>query len=174
MLYAEQPVKSPPHINHSRPRRDILSVSNENFLPDTDAIQSLRQSFIFHVMGKIVKYVPGLQKIAIPKYIPHPHLTEMSRKCPYDVLDLLDKSENKMEDMIDILNSIHKLVATLPSDKQNVVERIVFGGDQLTNERAYAAQISMVNVQNEAERLQGVIHRSEGLHLCMNFCKYII
>ena len=173
MLYAEQRVKSPPHLNHSRPRRDILSVSNDNFLPDTDAIQSLRQSFIFHVMETIVKYVPGLQKIAIPKYIPHPHLTEMSRKCPYDVLDLLDKSENKMEDMIDILNSIHKLVPTLPSDKQNVVERIVFGGDQLTNERAYAAQISMVNVQNEAERLQGVIHRPEGLHLCMNFCKYI-
>ena len=36
------------------------------------------------------------------------------KKCHYDVLDLLDESENKMEDMIDILNSIHHLVPDPP------------------------------------------------------------
>ena len=63
MLYAEQRVKSPPHFNNSRPQRDILSVSNDNFLPDTDAIRFLCQTFALNsmLMETIVKDVPGLK-----------------------------------------------------------------------------------------------------------------
>lgn len=44
----------------------------------------------------------------------------------------------------------------------------VVGGDVLTNERAYSAQLAMLNGQTDFERLAGVVHRPEGLHRMMN------
>lgn len=49
-----------------------------------------------------------------------------------------------------------------------MIERKVFEGDVLTNERAYAAQLAMMNGQTDFFRLAGVVHRPEGLHRMMN------
>ncbi|XP_055957707.1 uncharacterized protein LOC126824335, partial [Patella vulgata] len=61
------------------------------------------------------------------------------------------------------------LFPTLPDT--SVVKKVVFGGDCLTNERAYSAQTAMLNHSTDSERLAGVIHRPEGLHrMKMNLC----
>lgn len=49
------------------------------------------------------------------------------------------------------------------------MQRVVFGGDVLTNERAFSAQEALQNATNELEGLKGIIHRPEGLHREMNF-----
>lgn len=49
-----------------------------------------------------------------------------------------------------------------------VMKRKVFGGDVLTNERPYSAQLAMLNDEGDFERLAGVAHRPEGLHRMMN------
>ncbi|KAK3098281.1 hypothetical protein FSP39_017934 [Pinctada imbricata] len=49
----------------------------------------------------------------------------------------------------------------------------VFGGDVLTNERAYSAQLALHNGTSELDRLQCVIHRPEGLHRIMNHLLFI-
>lgn len=38
----------------------------------------------------------------------------------------------------------------------------------LTNERAYSAQLAMLNGSTDFDQLAGVIHRPEGLHRMMN------
>ena len=160
-----------------RPIRDIRNVPNEEFVPNTDNTNSLMESFIFHVMKSLVKFLPCFNnfKSCIPPYIWHPHIQETSKKSEYDILDLLDKSENKSDDMLTILQEIHKFIPCLNIyDEKNVLERITFGGDVLTNERAYTGQVNMVNVNSESGRMQGVIHRPEGLHMCMNLCKYMV
>lgn len=48
-------------------------------------------------------------------------------------------------------------------------ERIVFGGDVLTNERAFSAQEAVQNASSGMDALKGIIHRPEGLHRQMNF-----
>ena len=175
ILCAQQRIAASCHLSSHRPQGSILSEPNENFLPGTNDLSSLRQNYIFHVMEALVKYVPGFQNFKIPSFIPHPHVAEMSRKSTYDILDLLDKSENKMDDMIEILQYLHRFIPSLPLQSDiNVLERLVFVGDQLTNERVYSAQMTMINAQNKSQRLHGIIHRPEGLHLCMNFCKYIV
>ncbi|XP_064609239.1 uncharacterized protein LOC135473320 [Liolophura sinensis] len=112
----------------------------------------------------------------VPKCIPHPHVTEMAKKTDNVLLDILEKNENINTDMIDILNHIYEqYVPVVPEALgENVTERMVFEGDQLTNERAHSAQLNMANGINSSSMLMGILHRTEGLHLCMNTCLYIL
>ena len=60
------------------------------------------------------------------------------------VLDLMDKNESKAADMIDIVQFIHNFVPSIDG-QSHVIERVTFGGDLLTNERAYQAQLDLMN-----------------------------
>lgn len=72
--------------------------------------------------------------------------------------------------MISILQHIHEnYIAHTEDDPPTVIEKKVFGGDVLTNERAYSAQLAMMNGQSDFVCLAGVVHRPEGLHRMMNF-----
>ena len=177
LIGAPNRVMPPEQLDRTRPRRDIMHVMNSEFLPSLDDNRALIENFKFHVMEAMVKYVPCMQhmKEAVPKFISHPNINEMSLKSQHLILDLLDKNENKSDDMIDIMRKVHTYIPHLPmAGTINTLERMVFGGDVLTNERAYEAQLALMNGTNEMERLLGVIHRPEGLHMCMNFCKYIL
>ena len=68
--------------------------------------------------------------------------------------------------MITILQRIHNFAVP---HVENEAARIVFGGDVLTNERAFSAQEAMQNAPSNFQSLRGLIHRPEGLHREMNF-----
>ena len=68
--------------------------------------------------------------------------------------------------MITILQGIHNFA--VPHVK-NETARIMFGRDVLTNARAFSAQEAMQNAPSNFQSLDGLIHRSEGLHREMNF-----
>lgn len=75
--------------------------------------------------------------------------------------------------MISILDHIHiNYIAHTSDDNPKVIQK-VFGGDGLTNERAYSVQLAMINGRSEFDQLAGVIHRPEGLHRMMNLCLVI-
>ena len=131
----------------------------------------LDENFKFHIANILVKHVGCLKKYkdSVPKFISHPHLNELANKSNFALLDVLDKSENKSEDMITILEHIHtKYIAHTEVDNANVIKKKVFGGDVLTNERAYSAQLAMLNGEADYQRLTGIVHRPEGLHRMMN------
>lgn len=72
--------------------------------------------------------------------------------------------------MVSILEHIHEnYIAHTEDDPPTVIEKQVFGGDVLTNERAYSAQLAMMIGQSDFFRLAGVVHRPEGLHLMIIF-----
>lgn len=127
---------------------------------------------IYHIIKILCKHVKCLKQFqaSIPDCIQHPYMDEMCKKSEYRIIDLLDKSENKSEDMISILQHIHKhCVAHSEENPTKVIEKIVFGGDVLTNERVYSAQLAMMNAECDFNGLAGVMHRPEGLHRMMNF-----
>lgn len=160
-----------PALDDSAPIADINTVENSTFIPNLNDCSKLDQNFIFHITHVLVKYVGCLKKYknCLPKFIPHPHLYDMSEKSEFAILDMLDKSENKAEDMITILEHIHaNYIAKTDEENPSVIQKKVFGGDVLTNERAYSAQLAMLNGNTDFERLTGVIHRPEGLHRMMN------
>ena len=168
-------VKPTEDLSKERPRRSILHVENHEFLPSLSDNAHLMKDFEFHLVETLVKYIPFLKPFSscVPKFIPHKFVEEMSQKHEFQIIDLLKKNESKHDDMIDILYNVHQFIPH-GAGLQNIIERMVFGGDVLTNERAYSAQMDKVNEPDEGDRLLGVIHRPEGLHMNMNFCRYIM
>lgn len=153
------------------PKADILNVPNSQFVPDREECDCLENDMVFHIVKAATKYIPALQSLqkCVPANIDHPYVEECSRKSNFSILDLLDKSENKSEDMITILEHIHdNYISHSQGEDPKVIKKKVFGGDVLTNERAYSAQLAMLNSPNDVDRLKGVIHRPEGFHRIMN------
>jgi hypothetical protein len=160
-----------PSLNDKTPIAEINSVDNSTFIPNIDDHKKLDENFTFHISNVLVKYMACFKKYreCIPTHIPHPHLKELSEKSNFALLDMLDKNENKSEDMITILEHIHSnYIAHTDEDIPSVIQKKVFGGDVLTNERAYTAQLAMLNGNTDFDRLGGIVHRPEGLHRMMN------
>lgn len=91
------------------------------------------------MMKIIVKYVVCFKKyvLYLLEVIDYFYRVEMFRKFDFVVLDLLDKSENKSEDMIFILEYIYMNYIVYILDER-VIQKKVFGGDVLINEWVYS------------------------------------
>ena len=73
--------------------------------------------------------------------------------------------------MIKILTELHDtFVPRTSGNNPDVLDKIEFAGDVLTNERAFAAQCAMSNGTGTHEALSGMNYRPGGLHLLMNLC----
>jgi hypothetical protein len=154
------------------PQKDLLKVNNVEFLPNSDDCNQFDDNCVFHIVKVLVKYIECLNDFedCVPEFIEHPHIDELSKKSEFVLLDLLDKNENKADDMISILQDVHsKYIAHTDQEIPIVLERKVFGGDVLTAERTFGAQRAMMNAKNEYYGLSGVVPRPEGLHRMMNY-----
>ena len=161
-----------PDLPDDGPQAEITTLENNVFIPDQHDLSGLDDNLIFHIMHVLVKYLPCFHEYEslIPSVINHPHMTETSGRSDYALLDLLDKSENKNDEMICILKHIHdNYISHTEDEDPTVIKKKVFGGDVLTNERAYEGQLAMLNSPTDFTRLKGLVHRPEGLHRMMNF-----
>ena len=98
-------------------------------------------------------------------------------------MGILLKSENSHEDMISILEHLHKYVplhtssntVTNPRTLTKVTSitdhfyRILFGGDLLTAKRARSAQSTRENSNRGLDRLEGLVPTVEDWHAKMCF-----
>ena len=75
-------------------------------------------------------------------------------------LGILNKSEQKGDDMIDIPDHVHQYVPSTEDGK--VLERFFFffGGNQLTVERATHAQDAWLQSKEQLKKLQGITCKS--------------
>lgn len=155
-----------PGLSEAAPRRDLLQVSANEFFPSTEESAALTEDFSYHVARILVEHLQCLNFLqgCVADPIPHDHSEEAARKTDIKILGLMDKNENT--DMIEILQYLHHKY--IPHVKQNVATPIVFGGDVLTNERAYSAQLNMMTEKTCGAQLGGIVHRPEGLHRVMN------
>lgn len=97
------------------PKAEVMKVPNSVFIPNTGDCQALENDMIDHIIKILCKHVKCLKQFqaSIPDCIQHPYMDEMCKKSEYRIIDLLDKSENKSEDMISILQHIHKQCSSL-------------------------------------------------------------
>ena len=75
-------------------------------------------------------------------------------------LGIIFENENTSEGMLHILEFLHKYVG-------NYDERVVFGGDQLTEERAAGVQRLCQNGATPEARLSGLLPTAESWHAKM-------
>lgn len=87
-------------------------------------------------------------------------------------LGLLFKNENKHEEMLDILQTLHDkyvpvargIDSTTGMETVDVLEKLFFGGDRLTDERAEHCRDARSDGDNLFEKLLGVISKVEDWH----------
>ena len=93
-------------------------------------------------------------------------------------LGIILKNENKLEEMVSIMETLQKYVPSkktthsvpVPgtSDVEEVEQyhfhQILFGGDQLTAVRARSAQAIRANSENGIDRLEGLVPVAEDWH----------
>ncbi|XP_056016938.1 uncharacterized protein LOC125674871 [Ostrea edulis] len=147
---------------------DVETIDSCEFVPSEDEIEEYQKNTQFHVAKILTKYIEELRQFErlLPNNIQHPYIEKTSQKSVFINCDLIDESENSSDGMIRILQRVHSLA--VPYINENI-EKVVLGGDVLTNERALSAQQAMRNNETCDEKLLGVIHRPEGLHRQMNF-----
>lgn len=80
-------------------------------------------------------------KSVIPPYIAHKFIELTQTKSVFLNCEPIEASENSVSGIISNMQRIHKL--SVPDARQTdkrVIERVVFGGNVLKNERAFTAQ----------------------------------
>ena len=80
-------------------------------------------------------------------------------------LGVLLKNENKTEEMIKILETLHKYVPR----SENGLKEVFLGGDQLTCERVRGAKMARLQAQDAAQRLEGLLPKVEDWHALQAF-----
>lgn len=156
-----------------RHEKNISTLPKACWIPDKCQQESLKENIKHHISHILLKYVDFLKpvKSVVPPYIAHKFIELTKTKSVFLNCELIEASENSASGMISIMQRIHEL--SVPHARQTdkrVIERVVFGGDVLTNERAkITAQQNMQLNKCDVDKLVGLIHRPEGLHREMNF-----
>lgn len=150
-------------------QENVSGIGTAHWIPSEEHISNLKQNFVFHVSKILKKHVNELENIPFPQYIDHDYMHLTKQKSDVLNCELIEESENSSTGMIKILQHIHEIVVPHIDNKEKLADRVVFGGDVLTNERAFSAQAAMQNNSSDFDCLKGVIHRPEGLHRQFNF-----
>ncbi|KAI8515092.1 hypothetical protein Bbelb_076830 [Branchiostoma belcheri] len=159
-------------LPNTSPKNNILTLETSSWLPLQQELEMYENNVDFHVARVLVKYIEFLKSYGacIPAYIDHPYVKESAQKSEIMNVELIDAPENSAEGIITIIKRLNKLlVPQTGGEDSTAVERIVLGGDVLTNERAFSGQAALMNADNERDSCAGIIHRPEGLHRLMNF-----
>lgn len=156
-------------------KKDIVNI---DFIPTDAELCELEKNYIHHISHMLTTDLDILKPFnsCLPPHIVHKHMQEMGNKSPYTIIDLFDKSENKSNDMIDVLNSLKKFASSYSkwdSEQERMSKHVlihkVLDGDALTNERAINAQLAMANGRDSFECLQSFVSRPGGLHRMFTF-----
>ena len=84
-------------------------------------------------------------------------------------MGLLEKNENKIPEMLEILEHCNEEYVPADADKSKIIHAIHLGGDHLTVERAISAVNAVSDADTSYERLQGLVLKHEDFHCEMNF-----
>ncbi|XP_053407578.1 uncharacterized protein LOC123533412 [Mercenaria mercenaria] len=166
------------HLPDNGQTANISEVPNSVYVPTSTDSNTMKSDFVYYMAKTACQYIDFLKpsESVLEDYLQHAHMKEMSEKSQCSLCELIDRSENDSEGIITILDRIQrKVVPHTHTHTQNpeVIQNVVFGGDVLTNERAYSAQLAMSNGNTNYDRLGGFIHRPEGFHRIINFVQMI-
>ncbi|CAH3165645.1 unnamed protein product, partial [Porites lobata] len=151
----------------------VDQVENWEILPSYQDNEGLLHDFIPLFARVICDRIPALKsfKDVVIRHIPHKYSNVTKQKSEQAPLGLLFKNENTNDDMIDILTELHQryLPVMKTTDGSGnveieVLQKVFFGGDQLTEERARNARQGRADGDTEFERLEGLIPKVEDWH----------
>ena len=172
------------------PQGDLRDLENSAFLPTIDDINTLRDDCIQAAALILTEHVPVFRKHfsgLIPKVFHHQYSEEMKKKSNVIPCGIYDKSENKTNDLIDIMSDLQETIIPGARSEDELLELdeierdesyasmrpLPLGGDQLTCERCRGAHFVCADGDAPEERLEGLFCMIEDFHEKMNFSQVI-
>eukprot|EP00111_Clytia_hemisphaerica_P014501 TCONS_00042697-protein len=158
--------------SRTTPKEEVIQEANfeqRDLLPDAHTFETIYETNKILVARILVTHFPAFKMFSknVCGHIKHPYSEEMAKKSEIVPLGLLFKAENKTGEMVDILKELTNRYVPktkLEDDTVEVIRSIVFGGDQLTEERASNAQRGFLDGSTKYEKLQGLQPTFEGWH----------
>ncbi|XP_066916003.1 uncharacterized protein [Clytia hemisphaerica] len=158
--------------NRTIPKEDVLREANfedRDLLPDSRTFETIYESNKILIARILVTHLPAFKmfKKNVCGHIKHPYSEEMAKQSEMVPLGHLFKAENITGEMVEILKELtneYVPKTKLENETLKVIRSIVFGGDQLTEERASNAQKGFLDGSTKYERLQGLLRTFEGWH----------
>ncbi|VDI08139.1 Hypothetical predicted protein [Mytilus galloprovincialis] len=149
-------------LDEIHPQADILSLSNELFIPSDNDIHHLNEDFKILIQRALVDNIPGLSEYrqVVQYHILHEFSQQAEKKSTVIPLGILEKDENITEQMIDVITHLQQYVPK--RDKK--LKPLLLGGDALSVERGEAAQKARIDAVTCEDRLDGFIWKSEDWH----------
>ena len=150
------------HLPNDNPICNLKDMPLSEFLLNNQEQKKLKEDFctlILRVLCSQLEFLKTFQKY-VAKHIPHEYSAMFQQKGEAVNLGLVFQNENSSEGMLHILEFLHKYV-------RNFDERVVFGGDQLTEERAAGVQRLRQNGATPEARLSGLLPTAESWHAKM-------
>lgn len=153
--------------------RDILSVKPEEFqLSDVETYELMGNTIT--LLGRIlVRRMPGCALLPwyLPHFdhIPHPCSAQLSQRSIIVPLTLIPVGEASHQGMLTILRAIIAEVDSVFAEVGVPTGRVLFGGDELTSERAGGAVAALRAETGAVERVHDVIPITELFHETMTF-----
>lgn len=151
------------HLPHDSQICDIKELPLSTFLLSENDLDALRHNMAVLLLRNVVHKINFLEpyKKYVPSHITHQYSDKMSQKSSVVNLGIVFAGESSYEGMTEIMEFIHSYI---PKDNK---EQLIFGGDQLTVERACGVQRLRKTAINKENRLSGVLPTAEDWHTMM-------
>jgi L1 cell adhesion molecule like protein len=174
--------------NFSEKHESPPTLQLYDFLPSNEDYSSLKENFkvlVSRILCQNMKFFKNNFSKSIQWHIEHQYSSEMKRKSQIVPLGVIFKNEAKYEEMIEIMDCLHKYVPSLVSEstvavnneerevKDELLYPICFGGDQMSASRYRGSRIIRSNSTSATTRLEGLFAVNEDWHSQLTLLKSI-
>ena len=151
------------NLDNSGPKVKASEFPLNMFVPTNEDVEAFKDTCSILIAHVWADFIPAFNwmKYVLPEYITHEHISQVKEKTERVHLGLLHKSENKLDEMQDIVGHIHQYV---PGNDRESLTKITSGGDYLTFERHKRAQELHHDGRTPSKRLEGLIPNMELFH----------
>ena len=197
-------------FSDTMPFPDFSNFDVVQLLPQKNDVAQLLSDVTILVARTLTQNLKGFENYQdlVPQHIAHEYSKEMNQTstvvCYYTAhhceaeysfmysfqipLGIFMKNENKLDEMVSIMDALHEYIPTSISsmelctegqEEPDIIEvdtfhHILFGGDQVTVVRALSGQAVRANSENQRQRLQGFVPTIEDWHTKMCFMEVSI
>lgn len=155
------------HLSDVRPDVDITTYDVGCSLPGSEEQAHIRREFIVlgsRLLTQHFDVFKPLSKVVVNN-IPHDYSEEMSARSTEYPLGLLFKNENQTGDLVDVLHHLQK--EYVPQGPHGL-ERVLVGGDRLTEGNCRNLQWAFANGATAEDRLDGLGFQFHDWHAIRN------
>ena len=153
------------HLDPAHSTRDIQEALFSTAIPSKDDHVKLMSALASHVANTWAKYLKPFEGCHAPMRT-HEFIELTKKKTERVSLGVLNKCENKNDEMLDIVKHVHGHVPGNQESEEHMELPIktAFEGDYLTFERTKVAQTSKRNGRTPSTQLKGILARTAEFH----------